>query len=148
MSDISVEVAAQNLAVTVDGTPVSVESTALAVTVTADDERVSVDVTAQPVTVAVETTAVSVDVTALVVAVDVGVSGPQGPPGASASGGGSQYEQVTSLATWTISHTLGRRPTVTVYIGSGELVITDLTASTTSVTITFASPTAGFAVLT
>ena len=59
-----------------------------------------------------------------------------------------QYAQTVPSAQWTISHTFGRRPDVNVYLTTGERVITDVTASTTQVVITFPTPTAGYAVLT
>ena len=60
---------------------------------------------------------------------------------------GVEYVQDTPLATWTIPHSLGRRPAVELYIG-GESVEADVTASSSTVTITLPSPMAGTAVLT
>ena len=47
-------------------------------------------------------------------------------------------------ATWTLPHTLGRVPTVQVYLASGEQVLTDLTATATTITVVFPSPQQGF----
>lgn len=60
--------------------------------------------------------------------------------------GGFRHVQALPLASWTITHPLGREPNVAVYVG-GELVATDVSATTTTATITFATPTAGVAVL-
>jgi hypothetical protein len=60
---------------------------------------------------------------------------------------GMKFEQTVALATWLITHSLGREPNVTVYVG-GEVVDTDITASPTQVSITFPSPYSGFAILT
>lgn len=73
----------------------------------------------------------------------LGETGPQGPPGVSP---GVELVQATPLATWNFAHTLGRKPTVTVYVG-GELVDTDVIATSSSVTLTFAAPQAGSVVL-
>jgi hypothetical protein len=59
---------------------------------------------------------------------------------------GEEYSFLTPLATWTIPHTLGRKPSVSVFIG-GEEVLTDVTASSTQVTITFPTPQVGTATL-
>lgn len=58
---------------------------------------------------------------------------------------GKEYP-FTNLAQWSILHGLGRRPHVSIYVGDVE-IDTDVTATTTSVAITFASPTSGIAVL-
>lgn len=59
-----------------------------------------------------------------------------------------QFTQTDPSAQWTIPHAFGRRPDVDVYLTSGELVITDVSASATQVVVTFPTPTAGYAVLT
>src|SRR5688500_11755100 len=66
-------------------------------------------------------------------------------------GGGSagyEYVQSTPLATWTIPVPvgMGRRPNVDVYI-AGELIDSDVSASSTQVVVTFPSPQVGTAVL-
>lgn len=71
--------------------------------------------------------------------------GPQGPPGP--AGNGFVHIQNTPAATWIIDHTVGRKPVVTVYSNSGEEILTDVVSSSTQVTITFASPIAGQAIL-
>lgn len=73
--------------------------------------------------------------------------GSVGPAGFNAA---FQYSQLTPLATWTIAVPVGfnRLPAVLVYLASGELVITDVISSLSSVTITFAAPVAGTAILT
>lgn len=60
---------------------------------------------------------------------------------------GFVHTQNTPAATWIINHPLGRMPNIAVYI-AGELVDTDVVASTTVVTITFPLPAAGVAVIT
>lgn len=52
-----------------------------------------------------------------------------------------------SSGTWTIAHSLGYAPTVDVFLNTGEAVHADVVSSPTQVTVTFATPTAGFAVL-
>jgi hypothetical protein len=66
------------------------------------------------------------------------------------TGGSSGFEhtQVAAAATWTIAHGLGRLPNVAVYLNSGEEVETDVTSTSTQVSITFPTATAGKAVLT
>lgn len=80
--------------------------------------------------------------------VGLAVPGPQGPPGPAGVGGAIVHTQASPLATWTIPHTLGRRPAVAVYLDSGEEVEADVTVSNVSVTVTFASPVSGVALLT
>lgn len=75
--------------------------------------------------------------------------GPKGDPGP-AGGEASVVEhiQTTPAATWIIPiPSFTRLPTVDVYV-SDERVITDVFFTTTQVTITFAVPTAGKAILT
>lgn len=56
----------------------------------------------------------------------------------------------TPAGSWIIAvpASFGRRPNVAVYLATGEEVHADVTASTSTVTVTFATPTAGTAVLT
>ena len=70
------------------------------------------------------------------------------------NGGGSGddkfyvHEQTTPLATWTISHSFGRYPAVTVIDSSGFVIITDVEYSnSTTVVLTFAQPKSGKALL-
>lgn len=58
------------------------------------------------------------------------------------------FDQPTPIATWTIDHTLGRFPSVTVIGSDGFAIITDVEyPSTTRVVLTFAQPTSGKALL-
>jgi hypothetical protein len=50
-------------------------------------------------------------------------------------------------AAWVIPHTLGRRPNVTVYDALGNVVIADVHSTNNVVTVIFAAPTTGTAVL-
>lgn len=60
----------------------------------------------------------------------------------------TQIINVSSPAgTWTLTHTLGRLPSVDVYLPSGEKILTDVTTSDTQVVVTFSQPTAGYVVL-
>ena len=59
---------------------------------------------------------------------------------------GVEFVQVSPLASWTIPHNLGRKPSVCVYV-DGEEVLADVSASNSSVTISFASPQVGTATL-
>lgn len=71
------------------------------------------------------------------------------PAAASGGVGGSSYLhiQATPAATWPIDHDLGRYPTVSVLV-DGALVLTDVEYSNLDqVSITFAVPTSGLAVL-
>lgn len=76
-----------------------------------------------------------------------GPQGPQGPPGISGNGVATIWTQNTPLATWTISHVLGRRPTVAVYM-EDEIVEANVFATDTQVVISFPYPVTGEAVLT
>ena len=75
-------------------------------------------------------------------------TGPQGRPGV---GGGSSaavvVPQATPSASWAIPHPFGRLPSVTVYDASGSELIADISATPTMVSVVFAKPTAGSAVL-
>jgi hypothetical protein len=67
------------------------------------------------------------------------------------TGGASGYmhTQSSPLAQWYITiPDLGRLPNVQIYLTSGEMILTDLVSTNSSVTITFPNPTAGFAVIT
>lgn len=61
---------------------------------------------------------------------------------------GTVHDQTVAAATWTISHTFGRRPNVAVYLDSGEEVDADVVSTSTQVTITLPAPMTGQAVLT
>jgi len=76
--------------------------------------------------------------------------GPQGIPGPPGETGGNAQEHIqsTPAATWIITAVgFNRPPSVDVYV-SDERVITDIYSTSTQVTITFAVPTAGRAILT
>ena len=78
--------------------------------------------------------------------VDAAVQGPQGAPGASSSS--YVHTQTPAAASWVVNHDLGYRPAVTVFDGTGALVVTDFVHnSTSSLTITFGAPLAGVAYL-
>jgi hypothetical protein len=85
----------------------------------------------------------------LLPALQTGPQGPEGPPGPAAGGAGSAqvFAQATPAATWVIPHGFGRRPLVAVYDASGAELLADLAADASAVTVTFAQPTAGSAVL-
>ena len=79
------------------------------------------------------------------IAAIIGPPGPQGPPG-SGSGSGSQPLHIDAplAATWILSHSLGRLPTAHVYLSTNEAVLTDVSVTTTQITVTFPSPQQGF----
>lgn len=60
---------------------------------------------------------------------------------------GLTHTQSSPSASWSFDHALGRIPVVSVYI-NGELVLADVQATTSHVTIQFPTPTSGVAVLT
>lgn len=73
-----------------------------------------------------------------------GVPGPPGPPAKP-----FVHEQTSPSASWLIQHELGHRPHVTVLDGSGAVIQTDVThVNDGTVSIVFASPTSGIALLT
>lgn len=78
---------------------------------------------------------------ALAIAAIIGPTGPQGPVGPL-----SQPVRIdASLAsTWVLSHPLGRLPTVHVYLATTEPVLTDVSITTTQITVIFPSPQEGF----
>jgi hypothetical protein len=63
---------------------------------------------------------------------------------------GSRVDQSTPSASWNIPvpPSIGRVPSVSIYLTTGELVFADVTATDTNVYITFPSPYAGFVILT
>jgi len=67
--------------------------------------------------------------------------GPPGPAGPTAA----PLRLDSSLAaTWILPHSLGRMPTVQVFLGSGEPVLTDVVADPDQITVTFPAPQQGF----
>lgn len=66
--------------------------------------------------------------------------GPQGATG----GSGYTHNQITPGATWTVSHTLGRKPLGILVTVADAVVIADVsTPDANTVVVVFASPTAG-----
>lgn len=57
------------------------------------------------------------------------------------------HNQSTPASTWIIGHNMGRNPDVAVYDELGEMILVDVSSTTTTVTVTFSSPKAGQAVL-
>jgi hypothetical protein len=82
-----------------------------------------------------------------IVVVNMAEPGIPGPPGVGAS---FEHVQTTPLATWSILVPIGfdRRPAVDVFLAGGRRVIADVDSTPSSVTVTFASPQSGTAVLT
>ncbi len=78
------------------------------------------------------------------IAAIIGPPGPTGPQGAAGSGSAPLRINASLASTWTLPHSLGRVPTVQVYLTTGEQVLTDVQATTTQITVTFPSPQAGF----
>lgn len=77
-----------------------------------------------------------------------GPTGTQGPPGP-AGGEGFLYTQLTPAGTWVINHNLGRYVGVLLMSTSHVVVDSDVTeGDPNTVTVTFSSPFAGYAVLT
>lgn len=76
-----------------------------------------------------------------------GKDGPPGPPGSGSGGGGREFVQATPAATWIFAHGLGRRPTVSVFDTAGAEMIADVFADASNVSVVFAQPTAGSAVI-
>ena len=79
-----------------------------------------------------------------------GATGPTGPTGPAGPAGGETYthQQMTSSAVWTITHNLGRFPSVTVIDTAGTVVIGDYEyQSNTTVILTFAAAFSGTAYL-
>ena len=62
---------------------------------------------------------------------------------------GYMHTQSSAAAQWHITFPdLGRLPNVQIYLTTGEVILIDFVSTSTSVTITFPSPTAGYAVIT
>lgn len=64
------------------------------------------------------------------------------------SAAGAEFVKATPASEWTITHGLGRKPLVAIYLSTGEEVEADVVSDATQVVITFPSPTAGSVVLT
>lgn len=73
-----------------------------------------------------------------------GIPGPPGPPAEPVT-----HEQTTPSASWIVQHGLGHKPHVTVLDTAGAVIQTDVThLNDDTVSIVFASPTSGIALLT
>lgn len=75
------------------------------------------------------------------IAAIIGPPGPQGPIGPDSL---PLRIDAPLAATWILSHPLGRLPTVQVYLSTNEQVLTDVSITTTQITVTFPSPQQGF----
>lgn len=72
----------------------------------------------------------------------------QGPAGTPGNGLLPPFNFATPLSPWVINHNLGRRPLVGAFsVGGVEMFAEILHINTNQVTITFDSPTAGFAIV-
>lgn len=60
---------------------------------------------------------------------------------------GEELVQSSPQGSWVFTHSLGRKPSVTVYLDTGEQILAPVVADDTRVTISFANPTSGSAVL-
>ena len=80
----------------------------------------------------------------LPIAALIGPPGPQGQQGPQGPAGAPQRINASLAATWILPHTIAREPMVQVFLGSGEQVIADVSATTTQITVTHASPQSGF----
>lgn len=79
-----------------------------------------------------------------------GPPGPPGPQGPAGPAGGAYYThtQASAASSWTIHHSLGRYPSVTVVDSSGREVHGDVAyLSSMDITVTFSAPFAGVAYL-
>lgn len=109
-------------------------------------QSVTVDVTRPP--------SVTVDVTpaaTAAVAIVTGPPGPQGPTGPPGpSGAAFSFHQTTPAATWTILHSLTKKPPVVILLDSDPTVpvVTDVTyLDLDTVVLEFLSPESGYAYL-
>ena len=77
---------------------------------------------------------------------EFGWVGPPGPPGPGLST--FTHTQAVPASVWTITHNLGRRPSVTVVDSAGTVVIADPAyISDNQITVTFGAPFSGAAYL-
>jgi hypothetical protein len=102
-------------------------------------------VTVDVITVVQQPTAVVSVVQQPTAVVSVVQVGPQGPTG---SGAATVLNQSTPASMWHFTHTLARRPNATVYDPAGNVVLADINASATDITITLANAATGSVVLT
>lgn len=80
-----------------------------------------------------------------VVEVYASVSSPV--PAGSASRSAVEHTQSAASASWVIRHDFGRRPLVQIFAANGEQVFPDIIADASAVSVIFAAPTTGSAVL-
>lgn len=83
----------------------------------------------------------------LPIAAIIGPPGVQGPPGPAGPAGTPLRIDAPLAATWILPHALGRIPAVHVVLSSGESVIADISATSTTVTVVFAAPQTGFVLI-
>ncbi len=83
----------------------------------------------------------------LPVAAIVGPPGPIGPQGPQGPAGAPLRSDAALAATWILPHALARTPMVQVFLTTGEEVIADVAATATTITVTHASPQAGFVLI-
>lgn len=77
-----------------------------------------------------------------------GPTGPQGPPGVAGAGAASLFIQNTPVTQWTITHTLGFNPAVSIVNSGGVRVYGDIQyVDVTTILATFTSPFSGIAYL-
>lgn len=107
-------------------------------TETGPPERVVVEVTDQAQVVVVEA----------VTTISVTAAGPQGPPGPTGGFTFHFHTQSSPSSAWVITHNLGRRAHVTVYVPDGTEVEADVVHNNDNqVAITFATPQTGTALI-
>jgi hypothetical protein len=71
----------------------------------------------------------------------VAVMGPPGPAGSAV-----RFDVTSASASWVIAHAFGRVPIVSVYLASGELVLTDVFATASTINVVFPTPKTGFVI--
>jgi hypothetical protein len=79
-----------------------------------------------------------------------GPQGPQGPPGSGSGSGDLNYthNQIVSSSTWSITHNLGKNPSVTIIDTGGNNVIGEISYnSLNALTLTFTAAFSGIAYL-
>lgn len=83
------------------------------------------------------------------VVLEIGIPGPQGPPGASGAAAASYvHNQGVPSASWTVTHGLGFYPNVTVQDSTGRTVEGDITyTNDNSLVLTFSGAFSGVAYL-
>ena len=103
------------------------------------------EIAASVTTDAGDTVVVTSTVTELI---DVGIQGPAGPQGIPGYSRSFEFIQSLPSSVWTITHDLGKTPSVTIVDSAGSLVEGDVTyIGTTGVVVRFGGSFAGQAVL-